>query len=206
MFDVPGYVRWLSVQNYVPGYRSMKRQLQILSRNVRADYWVLKAPGHLFALDALLTVYPDASVVQVHRDPLKVIPSGCNLSAAFRSLTVDPVDRARLGAEFVKAMAVGPERAMKARESADSARFFDVKYESLVADPVGTARTVCGHFGYAFTPEYEARVRRYVAENPQHKHGVHRYKLEDFGLDADTVNRAFAAYNAWAAERLARPQ
>ncbi len=206
MFDVPGYVRWLSVQDYVPGYRSMKRQLQILSRNVRADYWVLKAPGHLFALDALLTVYPDASVVQVHRDPLKVIPSGCNLSAAFRSLTVDPVDRARLGAEFVKAMAVGPERAMKARESADSARFFDVKYESLVADPVGTARTVCGHFGYAFTPEYEARVRRYVAENPQHKHGVHRYKLEDFGLDADTVNRAFAAYNAWAAERLARPQ
>ena len=115
MFDVPGYVRWLSVQDYVPGYRSMKRQLQILSRNVRADYWVLKAPGHLFALDALLTVYPDASVVQVHRDPLKVIPSGCNLSAAFRSLTVDPVDRARLGAEFVKAMAVGPERAMKVR-------------------------------------------------------------------------------------------
>jgi hypothetical protein len=205
VFDVPGYVRWLNGQDLVPGYRSMKRQLQILSRNVRADYWVLKAPAHLFGLDALLTVYPDASVVQIHRDPLRVLPSGCNLAAAYRSLTVDPVDRARLGAEYVEAMAVGPERAMKARESADPARFFDVKYESLVADPVGTARAVCGYFGYAFTPEYEARVSRYVAENPQHKHGIHRYKLEDFGLDADTVNREFAAYNAWAAERLARP-
>jgi hypothetical protein len=202
MFDVPGFTRWLNDQDHVPGYRSVRRQLQLLALHVRGDHWVLKAPAYMFSLGALLEVFPDANVVQTHRDPRKVIPSVCSLAAGFRSLTADPIDLRRLGAEFVEAMPVGPERAARARESADPARFLDVRYESLVADPVGTVREVCQHFGYDFTPEFEARARRYLAANPQHKHGVHRYSLDDFGLDPATVDRHFAGYNAWVAEHL----
>jgi Sulfotransferase family len=204
MFDAPEYMRWLDAQDRVPGYRSMRTQLQLLSLNVRGDYWVLKAPAHLFGLDALLTVYPDANIVQTHRDPKRVIPSVASLAAGFRSLVADPLDLRRLGAEFVEAMAEGPEQAMKARESADPDRFLDVRYESLIADPIGTVREVCRHFGYAFTPEYEARTRRYLAANPQHKHGVHSYSLDDFGLDAATVDHYFADYNAWLEEHVPR--
>jgi hypothetical protein len=67
----------------------------------------------------------------------------------------------------------------------------------MVADPIETVRAACDHFGYNFTPEYEARARRYLAENPKHKHGAHRYRLEDFGLDEETVNEHFADYRAW---------
>lgn len=197
MFDVPEYTRWLQEQDLVPGYESMRRQLQLLSLHVRRDYWVLKAPAHLFGLDALLRVFPDACVIQTHRDPKKVIPSVAMLSAGFRSLTADPIDLRRLGAEYLEAMAAGPERAIDARATLDPARFLDVRYESIVADPVGSVRAACRHFGYDFTPEYEARTRRYLAENPQHKHGVHRYSLEELGLNAAEVDARFTRYNRW---------
>jgi len=109
----------------------------------------------------------------------------------------DPLDLRRLGTEFVEAMALGLSQATRARASADPARFLDVRYEALVADPIGTVRAVCQHFSYDFTPAYEARTRRYLAENPQHKHGVHRYSLDDFGLDAAAVARHFGTYHAW---------
>jgi hypothetical protein len=204
MFDVPEYVRWLETQDLVPGYRYLKRQLQLLSWKYRADYWVLKAPAHLYGLDALLAVFPDANVVVTHRDPLQVIPSLCSLAAGFRGMVADRLDLRRLGAEFAEAMAVGPERAIAARSAADPARFFDVPYRRLTSDPVGTVREVCTHFGYDFSDEYASRVRDWLARNPQHKHGVHRYRLEDFGLDAATVNAHFAGYRDWIVEHLSQ--
>jgi hypothetical protein len=200
MFDVPDYVRWLERQDLEPGYRYMKRQLQLLSWKHRAAYWVLKAPAHLFGLDALLAAFPDANIVVTHRDPRQVIPSLCSLAAGFRGMLTDRLDLRRLGAEFVEAMAVGPERAIAVRATADPARFFDVDYRAMTADPVGTARAVCERFGYDFTPEYASRVRRWLARNPQHKHGVHRYTLEDFGLDGRDVDERFAVYRAWLGE------
>lgn len=196
-FDAPDYARWLDKQDLRGVYRYVKTLLQLLMWKCPGEYWVLKSPAHLYGLDSLLATYPDACVVQTHRDPLEVIPSICSLAAAARLLAVDRVDRRALGAELTEALANGTERAITARASADPARFYDVAYKHLVADPVGVARDACRHFGYAFTPEYEARARRWLAENPQHKRGVHRYKLDDFGLDADTVNRHFAAYRAW---------
>jgi hypothetical protein len=203
MFDVPDYIRWLRDQDYVWSYRYARQQLQLLSWKDPGDYWVLKSPAHQFALDALLTVYPDACVVITHRDPLRVIPSLCSLQAAMRGILTDRLDLHTLGAECVEALAVGPERAIAARSQADPARFFDVAYDRLVAAPVETVREVCRYFGYHFGVEYESRARRWLAENPQHKHGVHRYRLDDFGLDAATVERFFGGYRQWlAAERL----
>ena len=74
----------------------------------------------------------------------------------------------------------------------------------LIAAPVETVRDVCRHFGYAFGPDYETRARRWLAENPQHKHGVHRYRLSDFGLAESDVERHFAGYRGWLASHHVR--
>jgi hypothetical protein len=109
------------------------------------------------------------------------------------------LDLARLGTECAEELAWRSERMIAARTALDPVRFLDVSYERMVADPISTIREACRHFGYEFSPEYEARARRYIAENPRHKHGVHRYRLEDFGLDEATVNHQFAAYRHWLA-------
>jgi hypothetical protein len=204
MFDVPGYTEWLGEQDLVPSYRYARRQLQLLGWKMPGDHWVLKSPAHLFGLDALLAVFPDACVVQTHRDPLESIPSLCSLTAAFRAITCDRVDLRRLGWELSMAMAEGVERALAVRASADPARFFDVPYRALLSDPVGVAREIARHFGYPHDAGIEARQRRWIAENPQHKHGVHRYSLDQFGLDPEFVRTLFADYADWMAANLRR--
>jgi hypothetical protein len=197
MFDVPDYARWLDEQPLIPGYVYEKRQLQLLAWKCRGDHWVLKSPAHLFGLDAILAVFPDAAIVITHRDPMKVIPSVSSLAAGFRGILTDRLDLRRLGAEMAEAMALGPRRAIAARAGADPARFFDVAYDDLVASPIETAGAICDHFGYDFTPDFEGRARRWLAENPRQKHGVHRYRLDDFGLDPATIREHFGAYYDW---------
>ena len=140
MFDVPDYVRWIERQPLVPNYLYQKQQLQLLSWKMRGDYWVVKSPAHLFGLEAILAVFPDASIVVTHRDPLEVIPSVSSLAAGFRGILTDRLDLRRLGAEMAEAMAVGPRRAIADRATADPSRFFDVSYARLVADPIATLR------------------------------------------------------------------
>jgi len=201
LFDVPQYVEWMNEQDLVEPYRYFREQLQLLSWKWPGTPWLLKAPAHLFGLDALLTVFPDACIVHLHRDPLSVLPSLCSLSAAIRGITSDQVDLRRLGEEFTEAMVRGTDRAMNVRETADPARFFDVSYKALLADPIGTVRSIRSHFDMGDSAEIEARLQRWLAENPQHKHGVHRYSLDQFGLTPASVNERFSRYRDWVAQR-----
>jgi hypothetical protein len=202
MFDVPGFVEWLRQQELIEPYRYLRRQLQLLSWRCPGDHWILKSPAHLFGLDALLAAFPDACIVLTHRDPRQSIPSLCSLAAAFRGITCRRIDLARLGAEINEAMGTGVDRALAVRAKADPGRFLDVPYSSMTADPIGTAREVYRHFGYESSPEFEERMRRWLAENPQHKQGVHRYSLDQFGLSAVDIDARFANYRTWMAENL----
>ena len=71
---------------------------------------------------------------------------------------------------------------------------FDVSYAALLHDPLGTIGSIYAHFGYPFSTEAQAAMSSWLRDNPQHKHGAHRYNLEDFGLDKDTVSQTFKEY------------
>jgi hypothetical protein len=195
------YIRWLHADDLGGLYAYARRQMQHLSWKVRGDYWVLKAPAHIFSLPQLLATFPDASVIETHRDPRLVVPSICSLAAGFRGILTDRLDLCQIGTGIADSLPIGPERMIAARVTLDPARFFDVGYDDMVADPIATVRAACGHFGYDFNSDYEARARRYLAENPRHKRGAHRYRLEDFGLDEETIDNRFAVYRTWLAGR-----
>jgi hypothetical protein len=200
MFDVPDYVKWLQQQDLLSGYEYLRNQIQLLSWHFPRRTWVLKSPAHLFGLDSLLAVFPDARVVVLHRDPAQVMPSLCSLASSFRAIVSDKVDPSRLGAEMTEAMAVGADRAVTVRGSTDPDRFCDLSYPDLVHDPIAAARSVYCRFHDSFTTETEGRMRQWLSENPQHKHGVHRYSLEQFGLETDQIHARFARYYEWMAE------
>lgn len=83
---------------------------------------------------------------------------------------------------------------MAVRDRLESDRVIDVQYDDTVKDPVGTVRRVYEHFGLDRTPAVDEAVRAYLVENPRDKHGAHKYTLEEFGLDRDEVDAAFADY------------
>ncbi len=57
---VPTYTRWLAGQDWTATYARHKRNLQLIGLHDTERRWVLKSPSHVFAIDEILTVYPDA--------------------------------------------------------------------------------------------------------------------------------------------------
>lgn len=193
---VPSYQAWLGSADVRPLYRSHRRQLQYLQWRWPADRWVLKSPGHLWSLDALLAVYPDARIVQTHRDPLTVVASLTSLVAVLRRLASDTIDAHEIGTDWTTLLADGLERSMAARDQAalPASQLLDMHFADFIADEVGTVRRIYEHFGLELTADAEARMRRFLADNARDKHGRHRYSLRAAGLDVPTERRRYARY------------
>ncbi|WP_019504294.1 sulfotransferase [Pleurocapsa sp. PCC 7319] len=192
-FCVPSYGAWLKTQDMVAQYQYFRQQLQLLGWHW-SGRWVLKEPVHLFHLDALLEVFPDACIVQTHRAPFEVMPSMCSLVAIVRNVFTNETDLEELGEYWLNRLVNGIERAMEVRQQMNSKCFYDVSYRSLIHDPVGTARQIYNFFDYDWNIQVETNMKQWLSRNPQHKHGVHRYSSEQFGLDAGLVNQRFTNY------------
>jgi hypothetical protein len=190
---VPTYSRRLESEDPLPAYRAYARVLRYLQRQRPGGPWVLKTPQHMESLDALLAVFPEATVVQTHRDPERVLASFCSMMAHSRGVFSDRVDPRDVGRHWFRKARRMVARAAETR-ARFSERFIDVRYADLLADPIGEVRRVCAFAGTSLSAEAEARMRAWLAANPQHKHGRHRYRLEDFGLERAEVSAAFAEY------------
>jgi Sulfotransferase family len=198
-YHVPAYQEWLEHQDLGPAYRFHRRFLQQLQWRTPARQWVLKAPAHLFAFDALLETYPDARIVQTHRDPLTVLASVASLTAVLQRAFTDHLDPLEIGHEVSRRWTYGLDRAMRLRRSGRVSpdRFFDVHYHEMLRDPLAVVRRIYAHFDIPFTEAASVAMRRFLAENPKDKHGAHRYSLSAFGLEADDLARRFKAYREY---------
>jgi hypothetical protein len=196
MYDVPSYQSWLEEQDLAPSYAWHRRFLQHLQWGWPERRWVLKAPAHLFGLEAVLHAYPDAAIVLTHRAPLEVVASLASLTAVLRGTFSDGVDPCAVGAEMTRRWSEGLWRALRARDDGrvPERNVADVLYADLMRDPIGVVRAIYDRFAIELTPQAEARMRDFLARNPKNKSGQHRYTLEEFGLDAARETARFADY------------
>jgi len=186
-YRVPSYARWLLYEaDMAPAYRWHRRYLQVLQSHHRGTRWVLKSPGHVWCLPDLLAEYPDALLVQTHRDPLRIIASLASLISTLRLLATDEASISEGGQEFAEYLMDGLDRSVAARDSGavPAARVIDVQFRDFLADPLTTVRSIYGRLGLELTREAEARMGTFIAANPQGKHGLHHYDFADTGLDA----------------------
>jgi Sulfotransferase family len=198
---LPGYSSWLRGQDWTDAYRRHRRNLQLIGMNDTGRRWVLKNPSHLFALDALLAVYPDALVIQTHRAPEVAIASACSLAAQASAGWSDVFTGAVIGRDMLELWAAGLDMFGAARARAGQGRFCDVDYDAFVADPVGTVESVYASFGLPLSGRAADAMRRLAAGASAAAGGragvpAHRYSLSDFGLTAGQVRERFAGYLA----------
>jgi hypothetical protein len=193
---VPGYSRWWAGFDMRAAYRRHRDQLRLLGAREPGKRWLCKDASHLFALDALLEAYPDACIVQSHRDPARVIPSVCSLNRAFRVGTDRAFDARGHGAEQLEFWASGALRALSVRRNSDPQQFFDLDFREIDADPFAAVERIYAHFGYELAPEARRAMRRHCDANPRGKHGAHAYGAEEFGLEPGRIRERFAEYLA----------
>ena len=197
MYHVPSYRAWYDQQDKRPAYEFHRRFLQHLQWRCPGKRWVLKAPSHLLGLPALFQVYPDADIILTHRDPLKVLPSCASFTEVLRGAFTDHLDKRLLGQEVASRWEEGARlitECLRGRYVLPADRFFNVHYTELVRSPFSVIRLLYRHFDLELTEQAEQAMRRFLAENPKDKGGVHRYSLEEFGLDPAAEKRRFQFY------------
>ena len=192
---VPSYAAWLEAQDLTPAYRHLGRMLRALSWQRSGDFWVLKTPHHMEHLDALLQVFPDAVIVQTHRDPQATMASFCSMVAHGRSVFSDQVQPRAIGRHWLRKVQRMLDRSEQVR-AARRGQFVDVYYDDLLSDPLEQVRRIYQSAGLELSEQASDAMRRTLARSPQHRFGKHSYSLWDFGLSPSQVEDAFADYCA----------
>lgn len=191
---IPGYSAWYASQDMRSSYERHRDVLRVIGSTSPGRRWVLKYPAHLRHLRAVLAVYPDACIVQTHRDPARVLPSLSSLISGWRGLYEDGVDGRAVASWQLELWASTLEDGLAVRRSHDPARFFDLHFREIVSDPVGAVARMYAHFGIDFDETARRQMLEWHSENPQGKHGEHRYDADAFGLTHERMSERFAAY------------
>ncbi|MDP3893846.1 sulfotransferase [Nocardioides sp.] len=191
---VPAYSQWLAGQDWTDAYERHRTALQLIGLHDQDKRWVLKNPSHLVALDALMAVYPDALIVQTHREPVTSIASACSLSAEATAGWSTTFVGETIGRTQLEMLARSHRSFNEARPRYDAAQFFDVEYADFVADPVATTKAIYTAFDLGWTPEVAATVEAIDAESKSGgRRPQHAYSLADYGLTEDEVRAAFGS-------------
>jgi hypothetical protein len=194
---VPSYSAWLAAQDWTPAYRRHRRNLALIGSNEPEKRWVLKNPSHLFALDALFAVYPDAIVVQTHRPMRTTLASSCSLSMLATRGYSERFVGATVGRDQLDLLGRGADLTLAGRARHDPSHFYDIDYREFVTDPVGTVEAIYRRFDLPWTPEVRAAVEAEdAASRSGHRAPAHKYTLADFDVAPDEVDERFAEYTS----------
>ena len=194
MYYVPSYRDWFFQQDLRPAYEYHRRFLQHLQFRRAGRRWILKAPTHMFAMPALLSVYPDALFVQTHRTPVDAMASVSSLVTILRSAFSDAVDPVTVCREAIDYWSETVEKFLNERDRLASKRICDVEFDEVSRDPIAAVRRIYDYFGWSLSKQAQQRMRTLVASHAERQPGNHRYHLSQFGFSAEEVLSAFAPY------------
>jgi hypothetical protein len=182
LHQTPSYSAWCTGADYLPVYQYHKRLLQVLQWKNPRRRWLLKAPEHQLHLETLLAVYPDARLVQTHRDPIKCMASTTSLISALYAMRSDRPFDAGLFEDIVmgEATARRLEHVMRQREEGivPVANIADSRYQDLIDDPIACIQGIYAHFDMPLSELSLARMLDYLAAKPKGKFGTHAYQVD----------------------------
>jgi hypothetical protein len=199
-YRVPSYGDWLLNQcDWAPAYAGHHRFLQLLQWRCPGERWVLKTPGHLWALPALLAQYPDACLVQTHRDPLRILGSVTSLGTTLRTMAGRRPDPQEIAREWSTWHAQALDLSVDARESGviSADRVIDIHFAEFMADPFTAIRHIYDRFHIEYREVADSRMRAYLYANQSDKHGAHEYSFADTGLDVARERAAVRRYQEY---------
>ena len=187
------YASWYREQDLRPMYRCYRDLLRLLDWQRPGERWLLKAPAHMWGIEALIETFPDVGIVWSHRDPLACTASVCSLTQMLMADQVE-MDPHELGPIVMDFYATSLERGLAARDRCDPARFVDVGHDDFVAEPGRLVEDVYRHFELPLGPAARDAMAAHIRDNPKGKHGTHEYGLAEFGLREADVRERFADY------------
>ena len=199
MADVPTYNDWELHADHTPAYQYLKRVLRFLQwqkkqSGQQGERWVLKAPEHLGHVTTILKIFPDATILQSHRDPLQTIPSISSMIYSAWCAYTDNPDKHRVGAVWCERFRNFLHRCMEARKTLPAEHFLDLRYKETLHDPFHAVQQVYEHIGMAFTEDAKQKMAEWREANRREAREAHHYTLGEYGFSEEEIKHSFSAY------------
>src|SRR5882757_9443173 len=176
-------------------YEYLKKALQAITLLKGPNRWVTKCPQHMEQLAVVHKVFPDATIVVTHRDPVASIQSAITMSCyAARLLRkrVDPQGDAEYWIDRYERLL---RRCVRDRDTLPSSAVLDVYFHELMADTDGVLTQIYAKAGLTLTPPALRELHEFLAAHPRGKYGQVKYNLRrDFGLQPEAIRERFKFY------------
>jgi hypothetical protein len=191
----PQWRDYAQQHDQAPIYRYLKKCLQVLNFFTGTRRWLLKCPQHMENLLPLTQVFPDATIVVTHRDPVASIQSAITPMTYSARVLRNRVEPEAIAAYWIDRYQRLLRAFVRDRGKIDDAQIIDVYFHELMQDPLGTVAAIYAKAGLPLTPGVRQLMMEFVASHPRGRHGQLVYHLEqDFGLSAAAIRKKFDFY------------
>lgn len=190
-WNVPEFARWCEQRDTRAAYMELRSLVQIGSwarRQKPGMTWLMKCPQFTADLESLLSVFPDARFLFLHRDHGAIAGSSASLVSQQRRIHSDHVDAQAIGAEWLRKTALRERRIIRFRRENRSVPQLDLEFDEVSRDWLGQVGRIYAFLGRELEEEVIRRMQRYASRAAAHR--GHAYSLEQFGLDQGMVDAA----------------
>jgi Sulfotransferase family len=192
---VPSWAEYYRTHDQTSSYQYMKKVLQCCQWLRGGKRWVLKSPQHLEQFPVLVEVFPDATFVVTHRDPVSVTASLSTMVAYGSRMSTAHPDPKRIGAYWSERTEAMLRACVRDREVLPAGRSTDVLFHEFMRDDVGTVERIYDLAGQPFTAEARVSMDQFMLDHPRGRHGTVDYDLAQFGLDRVERREALRFYS-----------
>jgi hypothetical protein len=196
MAVMPTWRDYYQRHDQTPHYEYLKRVLQVLTWLRGGERWVLKSPQHCEQIRPLLNVFPDATFVVTHRDPVSVTASVVTMLTYAARMSVEHPEPGVYGPYWSQRVEDLLRACEHDRDLIPSGQAIDVRFHEFMADDFAMVERIYEVAGQPMTPAARAAMDAFLAAHPRGKFGTVVYDLADFGIDPDERRRALASYAA----------
>lgn len=196
---IPEFSRWRWERSMLPCYNYLKKMLQYIQwqnpDTAGSRPFVLKTPMHLGHINELFEVFPGATIVHCHRDPIKSVPSFARLIEAGWNMVGNPRRMRDYGDCALETMHTHMHRYLEQRNDLGAAgKFVDVKFEQIVDNSIEVASRCFAAHNLPMDDSIAHQIVQWERDNPATKYGDHVYSLERYDLSQAEIRDRFAAY------------
>ncbi len=188
MANTPSYLSYLEDSDKTVSYLWHRRFLKVLQSQYKPKRWLLKDPSHLGNLDEILSIYPDACFIHIHRDPAETIPSICSLTSQVRKGFTNSVDLNELGERTLDFWENSKKKNEAQKNNLNDDQYIDIYYEDFIKNPLKTVENIYKNFNFSFSKENKELTESYIEESAKTSKEKHIYTLEEYGLDKKEVH------------------
>ena len=193
---LPRWSDYLRDHDQTPGYQFLRMMLAVLAHQDGGvpRRWVLKSPQHLEQFVPIMNVFPDATMIITHRDPVDVAVSMATMMTYTMRMSVDVVDVQTVASYWIGRLDEMLSACLRDHDKLPAERTIDVRFDEFMADDLAMVQRVWDVAGYCPDARSRQAVADYLAGHTRGRLGSVDYRPADLGLDRDELRARFAPY------------